>query len=267
MPEHTESVATIEPWDEQPVAESDWTKMSLNLSAFQSGQRAATNGEQPEFVPEPPIEFAPEPTAMAEQPAELDAELAVELALAAFDEHVQPEPPAPMLSKFPPPPPTARQHGEFDAPIAPPVTAAGPSRGPVAPTSARSAAARPPASTSQPNLPTRSSGAAADAVDPLIEVGLSQPLSNDARNASPVALQSALAVFEFDPLGSGRLLPNRPRLEDFGFADETPLATAQSRLDPEALRQRLRSFQAEFNSGGASPEPPTDHGDFGGDRR
>jgi hypothetical protein len=52
---------------------------------------------------------------------------------------------------------------------------------------------------------------------------------------------------------------------------EDPIATTTTRLDPDALRQRLRAFQTEFRSGtpGHDADNATannSNGDLGGDR-
>jgi hypothetical protein len=240
----------VEPWNEQPVAASDWTRMSLDLSAFQTGQRSATSGAPSTELPRRGLEPTLEPSA--------------DVAPAASDESLDPMPPVPALSALPPPPPTARMHGEFDAPLAPPVTVGGPSRGPVAPTSARSAPARLPTAVPPPSLPTRTSGLASDRPDPLTEVD--DP--HDPHDPAPTALQSALATLGADPTGSNGPLPTRSRHDDTMMtSEEPPIATTPSQLDPEALRQRLRAFQTEFSMGGATTDPLDDHDDAGGDRR
>lgn len=240
----------VEPWNEQPVAASDWTRMSLDLSAFQTGQRSATSGAPTAELPRRGFEPTLEPNA--------------DVTPAASDESVDPTPAVPALSALPPPPPTARMHGEFDAPLAPPITVGGPSRGPVAPTSARSAPDRLPTAVPPPGLPTRTSGLASDRPDPLTEVD--DP--HGPHDPAPTALQSALATLGADQTGSNGPLPTRSRLDDTMMNSEAPpIATTPSQLDPEALRQRLRAFQTEFSMGGATTDPLDDHDDVGGDRR
>ncbi|HSP29400.1 MAG TPA: hypothetical protein VLN74_12680, partial [Ilumatobacteraceae bacterium] len=76
---------------------------------------------------------------------------------------------------------------------------------------------------------------------------------------APSALESAL----------GGVLPTRTRVGDTTTPVDEPLATAASRLDPEALRERLRAFQSEFHSGrGHDEHTTTNHSnaDLGGDR-
>ncbi len=95
------------------------------------------------------------------------------------------------------------------------------------------------------------------------------------------ALEAALAAFDNrgngpdSPTGTNGtnatngLLPTRTRVGDPVEQIEEPMATAQSRLDPDALRERLRAFQTEFRSAGdPAPDMDNDHpSDLGGDRR
>ena len=50
----------------------------------------------------------------------------------------------------------------------------------------------------------------------------------------------------------------------FDHEDVTPSTTA-SRLDPDAIRERLRAFQQEYRIGRTADDPPA-NGDHGGDR-
>jgi hypothetical protein len=158
--------------DEQPVATSDWTKMSLSLSAFQSGQRSAQDR--------------------------------------AVDSADGQSAPSQAMNPLPPPKSAAQVNGEFDSPLAPPISAEGPSRGPVAPQTARSAPARPLRDLT-PALPTRSPSGGPDGPDRL----------TDAESVSA------------SETGSGTVDPPVP-------PEQPPPA---SRLDADALRERLRKFQ------------------------
>lgn len=246
----------VEPWDAQPVAASDWTRMSLDLSAFQAGRRSATIDTPSADVPH----RAPESTFDAG--ADFVPVASDKSAAAAPPE---PDLPEPDLTELPLPPPAVRLHGEFDSPLAPPVTADGPSRGPVAPTSARSTPDRLPGDPTPPSLPTRTSGIASEHPDRLIEVSARHADPHDPSDQERTALLSALAAFGAGSTGS---LPTRTRHEDTMMTnEEPPIPTTPSQLDPEALRQRLRAFQTEFTIGGGSPDSLDEHGDVGGDRR
>ena len=90
------------------------------------------------------------------------------------------------------------------------------------------------------------------------------------------ALQAALSAF--DSRRNGDALPTRVARgsEGEGVDLDESASTTQSRLDPEALRERLRAFQTEFRtategthapeSDEPSPLTPT-NADLGGDRR
>lgn len=124
------------------------------------------------------------------------------------------------------PEPVAR-HGEFDRPLAPPLTAAPLSQRPVAPANALGVPPAPPPPT-PPGLPTRQPGSGLPDGGP------------DRLADAPSALEAAL--------GSASL-PTRTRVGDPVAPIEEPVSAAASRLDPEALRERLRAFQSEFRSG------------------
>jgi hypothetical protein len=293
--------------DEQPVTSSDWTKMSLNLSAFQTGQQSATQTPaEPDAEPieqfEPAAEYEPaapvdEPVAAQLEPAAAVAEpdfesiappSLTELAELVSDETFAPaehDQLVPASPDLPPPPMNLRGPGEFDSPLAPPMTASGPSRGPVAPETARSAAARsaPDAGAAKPNLPTRSPGSGPDGPDRLIDIAPDNEHAPSDPGAAPSALQSALSAFDSGrngTNGSNGSLPTRTPVGEPVDQIEEPLATAPSRLDPDALRDRLRAFQTEFRSGGGgddgdddvpgstAPGTNNDHNsDLGGDLR
>jgi signal transduction histidine kinase len=285
--------------DDAPrVVASDWTRISADLSAFRSGMQSATEqsaaeepaatAEQPE--PEPgswatqpdpaPLESRPAP---ADDPyadpfglrqpdpepqvAPADEDAAIAGALDAFGADAVPSAAAPPAPAAPPagfadpqlPPPPAIRHGEFDVPPAPPVTADGPSRSPVSPVEARPAPRLETQADTGPALPTRSPGAqtAAGGPDRLAEAPPS--------GSEPGALSAALAAFDAPHTDPTDDLPTRAP----GFGSQEPIdepsSISQSRLDPEALRERLRSFQSEFATGQETgPDPQTD---LGGDPR
>ena len=256
--------------DEPRVAPSDWTKMSLNLSAFKSGQSTALEPEDAGAADD-------EVTADADAEAEAEAD-GVDAALAAFepvaDEAPEPQP-APVMDQasiasslaaalgtsslgtppasdaprdLPPPPSVApaapAPHGEFDIPPAPPLTPGGPSSRPVTPTTARP-------------VP--------HPAEPVAALSLSLPTRTPARAAGtdgPDRLADALNALPTRAASTGMASP----------IDDAPPIT-QSRLDPEALRDRLRSFQTEFTSGLDSPTDGDNFttydqpSDLGGDRR
>jgi hypothetical protein len=64
------------------------------------------------------------------------------------------------------------------------------------------------------------------------------------------------------------VLPTRDPGRAFDH-DEVTRSTTQSRLDPEAIRERLRSFRKEFQlgrDGEGAAGPDGDQNDLGGDR-
>jgi signal transduction histidine kinase len=200
-------------------------------------------------------------------------------ALSAFsrsngDEPTGPDttPPAPDTAELPPPPPATRVHGEFDVPPAPPIGASGLSLRPVTPASARPAPSIGPVEpVSKPSLPTRNPGSAPDGgPDRLAPPG--SDASPIAPAGEPGALQAALSSFDSGRKSDPSELPTRSRVSDPVPLVEDPTPTSPSRLDPDALRERLRAFQTEFQSGHAEPESsdsatPDNHNDLGGDHR
>ncbi|MFP5488608.1 MAG: hypothetical protein ACLGHQ_09920, partial [Acidimicrobiia bacterium] len=266
--------------DDAPrVTASDWTKMSLNLTAFKTGMASATGESQPDEVaaePEPTFEavafddetFEPEPTFEDEtfepvtEPAESSqtAERVPEHLLSAGLPPAPAPAPAPGPAPAPAPAPVAARHGEFDRPLAPPLTAAPLTQRPVAPADALGVPPAPPPPR-LPGLPTRNPGSG-------LPDGGPDRLAAEAE--APAALEAAL----------GGALPTRTRVGDPVDPVEEPQSTAASRLDPEALRERLRAFQTEFQSGHAADadDHHADHHgttqsanhsnvDLGGDRR
>ncbi len=180
---------------------------------------------------------------------------------------------------FPPPAPTPS--GEFDRLPAPPRFGTTATR-PVTPDDAlpvppvREPAA-PATATNSTGLPVRTRGIGPqDGPDRLAG-------STTSNAGAPSALQAALAAFDAgtssghaasqtDPPAS---LPVRQRSDAVDdYADEAP--TSRAPLDPNALRQRLRSFQSEFRTGSdasnTTPETATTgrsgpgHDDLGGER-
>jgi hypothetical protein len=93
-----------------------------------------------------------------------------------------------------------------------------------------------------------------------------------AATSSPSALQAALTAFDSRRSGPDAL-PTRDRSASIAAPGtfEEPASIAQSRLDPEVLRERLRAFQTEFRtatSGGIdSDHDNSSTTDLGGDRR
>jgi len=261
--------------DESPVATSDWTKMSLSLSAFQSGQKSATKAAvEPNPASEPASEPVAEQFVPTEQiPEQIPGQIPGQIADPEFI-----EPPQPVaLPDLPPPPPAQapRTPGEFDTPLAPPISADGPSRGPVAPATARSGPAPSPADAppSLPNLPTRSPSSGPDGPDRLTDVTVASDDRGQSTESSPSALQSALAAFDTGRNGSGDSngtngsLPTRTPSGDPVPQVEQPSSATASRLDPEALRERLRSFQSEFHGSTSPGTSDDDTSDLGGDLR
>lgn len=184
-----------------------------------------------------------------------------------------PPPPAPAPVALAPAAPSVP--AEFDRPLAPPPSLDGPSRAPVVPADAvPSPGMRTvPAPTPEPLLPTRSPSRGPDGgPDRLASFGDENAV---APTSSPSALQAALAAFDTrrnpDSGATNGSLPTRPRTDGFDaddFGDGS--GASQSRLDPEALRERLRAFQTEFRTGtssGTEQNHMTTQADLGGDRR
>lgn len=160
---------------------------------------------------------------------------------------------------------------EFDRPLAPPPSLDGPSRTPVVPADAVPAPAMrtAPTAPASPNLPTRSPSKGPDGgPDRLASFGDENAV---APTSSPSALQAALAAFDTRRSGDTGSLPTRPRTDGFDADDfGEGSGASQSRLDPEALRERLRAFQTEFRTGtagGTEQNHTTINADLGGDRR
>ena len=186
---------------------------------------------------------------------------------------------------MPPPPPTTRVPGEFDTPLAPPISPDGPSRGPVAPATARSAPPLPADPTPAHNgLPTRTPSSGPTGPDRLADAA--PPGDDDpASQSGPGALQAALAAFDASRTGfngssdtgdAADALPTRSRVDEPISMPDESIPTTPSRLDPDALRERLRAFQTESRAASDDEHPSGDtmpatdndhHSDLGGDRR
>ncbi len=224
--------------DSAPATGMDWTTMSLDVPGFDTNTLEG-----------PPIEAATAPTGTpTTEPVPADG-----------------------LADLPPPPPS-RSHGEFDVPPAPPIGASGLTQRPVSPDTARPAPVPRPIDDT-PALPTRTQrGTGPEGPDRLADPALTPGGEPAVTSSEPGALQAALAAFDSgrsalhaEPAGD---LPTRPRGSDpIGRFDE-PQAVTQSRVDPSALRDRLRAFQSEFtNANGdltAGSDVYHDHNDHHG---
>jgi hypothetical protein len=184
-------------------------------------------------------------------------------------------------ASFTPPHSRDRYTGaEFDRPPAPPPFA-GPASRPVTDPAARPLPTRRPeperagaAAQGAPSLPTRSRGSGPDGPDRL--AGLAAP-AGSARPVAPTApgsLRAALTAFEAGKAGARpeppapQALPTRQPGSGFDHDAVTP-STSPSRLDPDVIRERLRSFQQEFQLGRDSEAAgghEGDHPDLGGER-
>jgi signal transduction histidine kinase len=178
-------------------------------------------------------------------------------------------PPAPTAP--PPVGPAMLPGGEFDRPLAPPPTADGPSRQPVIAADAHPAPAAFAGTAPNGNpLPTRSPSRGPDGGhDRLATFGDGEQVVT--ATSSPSALQAALAAFDARRNGDGASLPTRSPADAPSVPGADEVSTAPSRLDPDALRERLRAFQTEFRTGaegdGTDPNHSTNNADLGGDRR
>lgn len=275
--------AVLDPFgdDDPRVVAGDWSKLSLDLSAFRSGMANATASPEPTETAALPVRDAaqavdadagrfdeadpfvefdvvadtepdtePEPGQRVEPdlggPAEVTlghtvepsvepiAEPSVEPSLEELIEQVVGQHVEPPVEQHAEPLP---RPAEFDRPLAPPLLAAPLSQRPVAPADALGAPPAPPPPLA-PSLPTRRPGAGAPDGGP------------DRLADAASALESALDIG----------LPTRTRAEEPAVHAEPPLAVSANRLDPEALRDRLRAFQTEFRSG-VDHEPAGPAGD------
>jgi hypothetical protein len=94
--------------------------------------------------------------------------------------------------------------------------------------------------------------------------------------SEPGALQAALAAYDSGRAAvkapTANALPTRGPNADPGPMADEPLPVTQSRVDPSALRDRLRAFQSEFSSAsgdhaGGSDIYTDQNRDSGGDPR
>jgi hypothetical protein len=176
-----------------------------------------------------------------------------------------------------------RLSGEFDRPPAPPSFGFEPASRPFTDPTARPIPARPAGPERQaasghvnPSLPTRSRGTGPDGPDRLA-AQLNGPIGPSAGHVAPTApgsLKAALTAFEAGRAGvrpesvAPPQLPTRAPGNAYDH-DEVTASTSQSRLDPEAIRERLRSFRQEFQlgrDGEAAAGHDGDQPDLGGDR-
>jgi hypothetical protein len=81
-------------------------------------------------------------------------------------------------------------------------------------------------------------------------------------SSEPGALQAALAAFDSgrsalnsEPAGD---LPTRPRGSESVDHFDEPQSVTQSKVDPSALRDRLRAFQSEFTSANGDTDTGAD---------
>ena len=146
------------------------------------------------------------------------------------------------------PPPASQPGGEFQIPPAPPLTTASQSTQPVTPDYAHPAPrGRPSDEQSMPSLPTR--------------------LPGDGPDGGP----DRLAPVPVPTIAERIPLPTRSR-DDATPVDDTAPVDDAAPLDADALRDRLRSFQAEFQSALdnddtiSHPDRPGPN-ELGGDRR
>ncbi|HEX4980798.1 MAG TPA: ATP-binding protein [Ilumatobacteraceae bacterium] len=181
-------------------------------------------------------------------------------------------------------PPRSRDRvsGEFDRPPAPPAFGFEPTSRPFTDPTARAVPTRTetlePVATGQsiPFLPTRSRGTGPDGPDRLAAqlLGPIGPPAEPVAPSTPSALKAALTAFEAGRAGArpdatvSPILPTRDPGNAFDH-DEVTTSTSQSRLDPETIRERLRSFRKEFQlgrDGEGAAGPDGDQTDLGGDR-
>jgi hypothetical protein len=180
-------------------------------------------------------------------------------------------------------PPSARDRlsGEFDRPPAPPAFGTPPMSRPFTDPTARPIPVRRTEAEREAanGLPIRERGIVPEGPDRLahLNVPAGQPLGHDVPIAptNPSSLRTALTAFETGRAGARpeivaptATLPTRDPGSAFDH-DEVTTSTSQSRLDPEAIRERLRSFRKEFQlgrDGEGAAGPDGDQTDLGGDR-
>lgn len=272
--------------DEQRVVQSDLSSLSSSLAAFRSGMQSASTddatdpyafpgdeqepAEIPAALPSDQVTPTQAPAApeapqapTAEDDFDLGSRIDAITAATAAPEVATPEvatpdiPPPPMTA---PPAPAGLPTAEFAVPPAPPMTPSGPSSQPVAPDTARPAPKIDPVPETL-SLPTRSPGSQdVDSPDRIAD-GMTA-------GTEPSALSAALTAFDTPHIDSSEDLPSREHGDEPMSIPEDPTTVAPSRLDPEAFRERLRSFQSEFSTGRDVTDGQTDnHLDLGGDLR
>src|SRR5690606_18717353 len=148
-------------------------------------------------------------------------------------------------SELPLPPPSATLPGPgLRVPPAPPALAGGgPSRQPVTPEHALPVPKFDPTPEPAPSLPTRTRG---NPSGPAAEVDRLDDERPVAASSAPSALRDALSAFDRGRKSGADALPVRSRTATATAYDdpsEEPASIASSRLDPDALRERLRAFQ------------------------
>jgi signal transduction histidine kinase len=232
-------------------------RMAINLSGIAASAHSSTAG--PDLTDS--AEFTSELVGPDAKPIEVDPEI---FALPSDDQlsFADVPPSTPLVPNLPPPsfmavPPS----GEFDRQPAPPALAGGPSQRPVTPVNARPALplnveSRPTA----PSLPTRAPSNSPDGPDRL-EDALSAASANRA-SRELIDLEAFKGrKSDLDELPTRARTTGEPSNDDF----EEAASIGKSRLDPEALRDRLRSFQTEFQTASSasadSDEPETDEAD------
>ena len=251
---------------EQHVAAPDWSTIAFDRTEFETTSRfdhvdAADSHilDEPTSAPEPVIASDSawiDPFKPADPPAPVSEHLPVA--------------PAFTPPNLPPPTAVARISSEFDRQPAPPMLATSPSRQPVTPDNARPLPATRPAPSNDPHLPVRSPSSGPEGPDRLADITNAAVVGSSA----PSALQAALSAFDSGRNATGTggpALPTRARVGDpvLPSSFEEQVSVAQSRLDPDALRDRLRAFQAEFRTGVVSSDDKTTtpSTDLGGDHR
>jgi signal transduction histidine kinase len=271
-PDATPEPSTEQSVSDQPVADAEHSVAEHTFAEQPVADAEPTFAEQPvdeQHFSEQPVVEQP----VVETPSMPDAPSVVEpiAETPSIAEPIAPPAPAGAIPHLPPPLPS-RTHGEFNVPPAPPITADPLTRRPVSPDTARPAPVPTAFAPQTAGLPTRTQrGTGPDGPDRITDTG-SAPVTT----SEPGALQAALAAFE-----AGRSavtakqaedLPTRVPVEEAAERAEDPQVVTQSRVDPSALRDRLRAFQSEFSSANSEsaggPDIYTDQNtDLGGDPR
>jgi hypothetical protein len=265
------AAASTQPSGQTSTAAPSLSGIDLSSLREQAAPAAPAAEQAPSFDDDMPVAAPPVPTGI---PAAALAAAALAAPTQARETGFDVPPPPITAAPVAPVAPAAEfapAPAEFDRPLAPPPSLDGPSRQPVAPADAIAPATMrtAPVAPSEPLLPTRSPGRGPDGgPDRLASFGTDSPV---AATSSPSALQAALAAFDTRRNGDRGALPSRPRSDEFAAADfGDSSSVAQSRLDPDALRERLRSFQTEFRTGtdgGTDTNNSNNNADLGGDRR